>query len=424
MARFLYTLIYYLILPLILVRLYWRGRAAPAYRLRWRERLGWFKAPAFAQRPLWIHSVSVGETVAAALLVNRLLKEHPERPIVVTTMTPTGSERVKALFGDRVFHVYAPYDLPGPVMRFLRRLNPCALVIMETELWPNWIAMCAAQGIPTMVANARLSERSARGYGKVSAITRPMLQKLSWVAAQNAADGGRFAALGLPQKNLSVTGSIKFDISVSEELRAESAALREAWGGPKRFIWVAGSTHEGEDSVILAAHQQLLAHRPEALLVIVPRHPERFDKVGEDILQAGLRMARRSRNDAVVPGTQVLLGDTMGELLRLYAAADLAFVGGSLVDTGGHNPLEPAAVGKPVLMGPAVFNFADICSQLEQAQGLRFVERRTLGDALLELCDDEVARLRMGEAASKVVNENRGALDRLLDGVLRHAPGR
>ncbi|AZZ94422.1 3-deoxy-D-manno-octulosonic acid transferase [Hahella sp. KA22] len=424
MARFLYTFIYYLILPLILARLYWRGRAAPAYRLRWRERLGWFKAPSFAQRPLWVHSVSVGETVAAALLVNRLLEEHPERPIVVTTMTPTGSERVKALFGDRVFHVYAPYDLPGPIKRFLRRLNPCALIIMETELWPNWVALCAKQGIQAMVANARLSERSARGYGKVSAITRPMLQELSWVAAQNAADGARFMDLGLPQEHLSVTGSIKFDISVSEELRGQSLALREAWGGSKRFVWVAGSTHEGEDAAILAAHQQLLAHRPDALLVIVPRHPERFDKVGEDILRAGLSMVRRSSNATVTPETQVLLGDTMGELLRFYAAADLAFVGGSLVDTGGHNPLEPAAVGKPVLMGPAVFNFTDICAQLAQAQGLRFVERGTLGDVLSALCDDEAARLRMGEAASTVVNDNRGALDRLLDGVLRRAPER
>ncbi|WP_020679325.1 lipid IV(A) 3-deoxy-D-manno-octulosonic acid transferase [Marinobacterium rhizophilum] len=410
MALWLYTLLLYLALPFILLRLWWRGRRAPAYRNRWRERLG-FVTPD-GRRPLWIHAVSVGETVAIAPLVELLLARRPDLPLLLTTTTPTGSERVNALFGDRVAHVYCPWDLPDALGRFLHRMQPRACIIVETELWPNLVHGCRRHGVPVMLANARLSARSARGYQRFAALTRPMLQRLSQVVAQHDNDGARFVALGLPAQKLSVSGSIKFDIEARLEWLEAGAHLRRRWG--ERPVLVAGSTHEGEDAALLRMLKSLRTEFPSLMLVLVPRHPERFESVYRQCLDAGWQVERHSK-PAVQPGAvDVYLGDTMGELMGFYAAADIAFVGGSLVPRGGHNPLEPAALGKPVLMGAHVFNFQAICDALEHAGGLTLVaDEAALAGAAQKLLADAALRQRQGAAASAFVAKNRGALERL-----------
>ncbi len=412
--RWLYTLLLYSLLPLILLRLWWRGRLAPAYRQRIGERFGFFSTPPL-RAPIWVHAVSVGETIAAAPLIRALQQRHPERDIVVTTMTPTGSERVRALFGDSVFHVYAPYDLPDALARFLKRVKPALALIVETELWPNTVATCAARGIPALLVNARLSEKSARGYMRVSALTRPMLQALTGVVAQNAADGERFVALGLPREQLTVSGSIKFDIELSAELRANAAAERERLGLAQRPVWIAASTHDGEDDALLDAHAALRRHHPDLLLLLVPRHPERFDAVAAQVAQRGLVLVRRSSGGAVGGGDAVLLGDTMGELLLLLGCADIAFVGGSLIARGGHNMLEPAAWGLPIVTGDSDFNFREVSALLQQAGALvKVADTNALTAALATLLDDASERQQRGAAARQVVEQNRGALEKLL----------
>jgi len=410
MQRALYTLAFYLLLPVTLLRLWWRGRQAPAYRRRWRERLG-FVAPQSAA-PLWVHAVSVGETVAIAPLVELLLSRHPELPILMTTMTPTGAERVRALFGDRVRHLYCPWDLPDALARFHRRVRPRALVIVETELWPNLVHGCAARGVPVLLANARLSARSARGYQRFHGLTRPMLQRLYRVVAQHQADGDRFVALGLPPAHLRVSGSIKFDIEVRPEWRAAGLRLRQAWG--ERPVLVAGSTHEGEEAMLLQVLKTLQGRHPTLLLVLVPRHPERFGAVWQQCRDAGVAVARHSLGETVGDGVSVYLGDTMGELMAFYAAADVVFVGGSLVPRGGHNPLEPAALCKPVLMGAEVFNFQPICEALEAAGGLvRVTDAAGLEAQIGALLADAGLCRTQGDAACRFVEHNRGALERL-----------
>lgn len=413
--RWLYTLLLYSLLPLILLRLWWRGRLAPAYRRRIGERFGFFTAPPL-RAPIWVHAVSVGETIAAAPLIRALQQRHPERDIVVTTMTPTGSERVRALFGDSVFHVYAPYDLPDALARFLTRLQPTLALIVETELWPNTVEACAARGIPSLLVNARLSERSARGYARIGALTESMLQSLTGVVAQNVADGERFVALGLPRERLTVSGSIKFDIELSAELRERAAAERERLGLAQRPVWIAASTHEGEDDALLDAHIALRQRHPDLLLLLVPRHPERFDAVAALIAQRGLSVVRRSSGAVVDADGAVLLGDTMGELLLLLGCADIAFVGGSLIARGGHNMLEPAAWGLPIITGDSDFNFREISLLLQQAGALvKVADTNALTETLATLLDDAAERQQRGAAARQVVEQNRGALEKLLD---------
>ncbi|WP_373091854.1 lipid IV(A) 3-deoxy-D-manno-octulosonic acid transferase [Zhongshania sp.] len=419
MPRFFYSVFFYLILPLVLVRLLWRASRAPAYRHRIAERFGFFKPPAHTGG-LWVHAVSVGESIAAAPLINYFLAEHPQLPVVVTTMTPTGSDRVQAMFGDRVFHVYAPYDLPDAIARFLNRIQPRAAVIMETEIWPNMVCQTETRGIPVILANARLSARSARGYGHLGSLSRDVFSRFGQVVAQSAADGARFAALGVREANLTVSGSIKFDLAISAELQAQASALRRHWLG-ERAVWIAASTHAGEDEVLLAAHRTLLAQHPDALLILVPRHPERFPKVAELIANNDLNFERRSASLAsavaapVASVTSVILGDTMGELLLLLGCADIAFVGGSIIDHGGHNTLEPAAWGLPVVTGLSDFNFAEISALLETAGGLQKIDSDgALAGVLQALFADPLCRQRQGAAAKAVVDNNRGALQRLL----------
>jgi 3-deoxy-D-manno-octulosonic-acid transferase len=421
MNRTLYTLLFYLGLPLVALRLWLRARKAPAYARRIGERFS-IGLPTMRPGGIWVHAVSVGESIAAAPMIRGLLERYPHLPITVTCMTPTGSERIKALFASepRIQHCYLPYDLPCAAARFLERVRPKLAVIMETELWPNHIHQCAKRGIPVALANARLSQRSAKGYGRFAKLTQPMLAEMSLFAVQTEAEAQRFRDLGARPETVEVTGSIKFDLSIDPQLLARAAELRGQWQAVERPVWIAASTHEGEDEVVLAAHRQLLASHPDALLILVPRHPERFNSVFGLCQQQGFATVRRSTAEPVTANTSVLLGDTMGELLFLYALADSAFVGGSLVANGGHNLLEPAALAKPVLSGPHLFNFLEIAALLREAGALQEVDdARVLAAAVQRLFELPRDAQTMAEAGLKVMRANQGALKRLLDGLGR-----
>ncbi|KKJ98742.1 3-deoxy-D-manno-octulosonic acid transferase [Stutzerimonas stutzeri] len=419
MNRTLYTLLFHLGLPLVFLRLLWRAWRAPAYSRRIGERFA-FGLPPLRPGGIWVHAVSVGESIAAAQMIGELMARYPHLPITVTCMTPTGSERVQALFGDSVQHCYLPYDLPWAAARFLERARPKLAVVMETELWPNHIHQCARRSIPVALANARLSERSARGYARFARLTAPMLAKLSLIAVQTEAEAERFRRLGARDECVEVTGSIKFDLTIDPALLERASKLRQQWAAQERPLWIAASTHAGEDEIILAAHRQLLSNHPQALLILVPRHPERFASVYESAVRDGFVAVRRSTGEVVDAGTQVLVGDTMGELLFLYALTDIAFVGGSLVPNGGHNLLEPAALGKPVLSGPHLFNFLEISAQLRAAGALREVQDAAqLAQVVSELWGDPAGAQAMRDAGLGVLKANQGALERLLAGLGR-----
>jgi len=416
-VRYLYTLLFYLLLPILLLRLWWRGRRAPGYRQNWRQRLG--LGPAIGQPVIWVHAVSVGETVAIAPLVNRLLVRYPKHRLLITNMTPTGAEQVRSLFGDRVEQRFCPWDLPLALRAFLRRTHPELCIIVETELWPNLVDQCTRAGVPVLLANARLSARSARGYQRFSSLTGPMLQQLSLIAAQAPADAERFVTLGMPPERVEVTGSIKFDLQPDTAQIVAGQALREQLG-TERPVMIAASTHQGEDEILLQTWRQLRAVHPELVLILVPRHPERFEAVAELCRGYSDRLVRRSSGTRPDTQTELYLGDSMGELMLFYAAADIAFVGGSFSGTGGHNPLEPAALGLPVIMGPDCFNFQSITDALIQVGGLvRVQEVAGLNAALSALFDDTDRRRSAGQEAAAFVAGNRGALDRLEQAVDR-----
>ncbi|WP_339523262.1 lipid IV(A) 3-deoxy-D-manno-octulosonic acid transferase [Pseudomonas sp. EA_35y_Pfl2_R111] len=429
MNRSLYTLLFHLGLPLVAGRLAWRAWQAPAYVKRIGERFA-IGLPALKPGGIWLHAVSVGESIAAAPLVRELLARYPQLPITITCMTPTGSERIQAMFGGseyagQVQHCYLPYDLPWAAARFLGRVQPKLAVIMETELWPNHIHQCAKRGIPVALANGRLSERSARGYARFANLTAPMLAELDLLAVQTALEAERFSSLGARPEYVEVTGSIKFDLTIDPALLNRAAALREQWQATQRPVWIAASTHAGEDEIVLAAHRELLKQKPNALLILVPRHPERFNAVFELCQRQGFRSRRRSTGEDVQAVDQVLLGDTMGELLFLYALADIAFVGGSLVANGGHNLLEPAALGKPVLSGPHLFNFLEIAAQLRAAGALSEVaDAEGLAQRVAQLWREPEAAQAMRDAGLAVMQANQGALARLLAGLGRLLEGK
>ena len=407
--RWLYTFLLYWLTPLILLRLLWRSRELPDYRRRWAERFGWVR-PSPAPIAVWVHAVSVGESLAAMPLIRALVDLHGEGAVWVTTTTPTGSARVTETLGARVRHSYAPYDLPGSVARFLRRVRPQCVVVMETELWPNLFHQLGAAGTPLIVANARLSPRSMRGYSRVRGFAQSTLAAAR-IAAQSAADAERFRQLGA--QHVTVMGNIKFDLSIDEaQIRAGHDLRRRI--GAQRPVWVAASTHEGEEDIALRAHAELRRAYADALLILVPRHPQRFDTVARRIAGSGLAMARRASGDDP-SAAAVLLGDTMGEIFVYYAAADLAVVGGSFVDIGGHNVLEPASIGLPVLFGPQMHNFLparDLLLQGQAAIGLD--EPVMLVPTLHALLADPERRARMGAAGRDAVQANRGALQTLL----------
>jgi 3-deoxy-D-manno-octulosonic-acid transferase len=412
MTRRIYTALLRLLLPFALLRLYWRSLKSPGYRKRIGERLALGSAPPSVQ--VWIHAVSVGEVQAAEPLIRYLLNRQPSVRVLVTTTTPTGAERLREHFGDRVPHRYTPFDLPGIVERFLSHAAPSLVIVMETEIWPNTLAACSTRGIPVILANARLSERSARGYRRLAQLTRETVRRFDLIAAQAEPDARRFISLGAAPERVQVTGSIKFDVRQAASLLAQAEAMRRFWDGD-RPVWVAASTHEGEDEPVLAVHRRIRSVIEDALLVLVPRHPERFDRVAELVTRQGLRLARRSLHEPCNQDTAVFLGDTMGELPVFLAAADAAFIGGSLVPAGGHNLLEAASVGVPVAVGPHHFNFAAITELLCVEGGAVTVsDPDQLTEIMIAWLGDATERARIGENGRRVVEANRGALQRLI----------
>lgn len=415
MPPVIYSLLLWLSLPLVLLRLAWKSRHDPAYRRRWRERIAWYdKATPPVEGPRVVfHAVSVGEVHAAQPLIEAFMERHPDHAVLVTTSTPTGSERVKALFGSRVEHVYLPWDLGFAVRHFLERFRPSLLVLLETELWPNLIHGCQAQHCAVVLANARLSRKSFRAYRRLGSFITRTLQELTALAAQSDADAAHFLQLGLPRDRLETTGSLKFDVRMAPEKVERARHLRSSW--PARPVWIAASTREGEDVRVLEACEAVLAVIPDALLLLVPRHPERFRSAGNQARSRGLEVAYFSETKAPGAGVQVLVGDTMGDMALYYGLADVAFVGGSLVPTGCQNLIEPASLGLPVLAGPSLFNFRHVSQMLIEAGGMRVVQDPVeLAAAVVTLLRDETQRSRVGEAALAEVHRNEGATQRQL----------
>ncbi len=421
MARWFYTLILHLLLPLVWLRVLWRGRRAPGYAERTGERFG--KVRGLPVGGIVIHAVSFGETQAAQPLVNALRAAHPELPLLITSTTATGAERVRSLWSGKIAQCWLPYDYPWALESFLDACRPRLFIVMETELWPNLLAALKRRGIPVLLANARLSERSAQGYGRFAWLTRPMLASLTRLAAQDADTARRFEGLGMPAADIRITGSLKFDLTLPEDLSERVAAIRRDWNLAERQVWVASSTHDGEDEIVLDAHRALRADFPDLLLLLVPRHPERFYKVSALVRQRNFNLVRRSDGQAVSAGTEVFLGDSMGEMLLWCALADVAFVGGSFVKVGGHNPLEAAALCVPVVTGPEMFNFQQIADRLAEAGALVQADSPdALVRQLSHWLGDYIARQRAGGAGMAVVDANRGALSRhmaLVDELLR-----
>lgn len=408
--RFLYTVLFYIALPFVFLRLLWRSRRIPGYRKQWGERLGF--CPHHIEECIWIHVVSVGETIGASPLIKAIIKEYPYYPVLFTNMTPTGAARVKALFGDSARQAFIPYDLPDAVSRFLARVKPKIAVVFETELWPNLFAACRERNIPVLVMNARLSEKSRRGYGAISGITREMFTAITHLAAQSSKDAERFMDLGFPKEKVSVTGNIKFDLELPQ---IHSEHFREELGVTRK-IWIAASTHPGEEEIILRAHQLIKEKYPQSLLILAPRHPDRGESIASLIKSQGFSYVVRSKQQRCLENTDIYMADTLGELLFMYSVSDVAFVGGSFVSVGGHNMLEPAVLRKPVLTGPTLFNFSEVSQLLLSAEGMHIVNNAgELAENVLRFFADEDYRKRMGDNAYHVVRSNRGALQKQFD---------
>ena len=389
----------------------WRGLRDRSYWQGLAERFGWGRR--MSAPTVWLHAVSLGEMSAAAPLVHAIRARHPQTLLLLTTATPAGRARAQALFGSSVDVRFLPYDTPGSVRRFLARIQPRLAIIMETELWPNLFGECERRGVPVFLANARLSARSVFRYRRLGTLFSGLFTANVQVAAQTALDAERFQSLGAPQARIHVAGNVKFDLQLDAGIADQGRRLRTAIGGA-RSVWIAGSTHAGEEEQVLEAHALLLAERPDVLLLLVPRHKDRFAAVAELLARRGVRFARRSSGIAADAGSEVLLVDTVGELVPLYASADVAFVGGSLVAIGGHNLLEPAALGLPVLTGPYNFNSPEIARLLlQRGAALQVADARGLAAALHRLLDDPAARQRIGAAGKQIVAANRGSVARL-----------
>lgn len=412
--QFFYNLLMILLLPLLFLRLGIKSRKTPDYSRRWKERLGYFDCPPHFQEGICFHCVSVGETLAVIPLIKIMQQSHPHLPLTITSTTPTGSAQVLANFGSTVFHTYLPFDTRGAMQRFFSRLKPKLLVIVETELWPNLLQQAAKHHCATLLANARLSKRSAQRYQqKLSTLTRNMMKTLTHVAAHHHQDGERFIDLGLSPSQLTITGSIKFDIEVSQDTQKNAQSLLSSITPPRRIL-VAGSTHFGEDEMVIGAFKQVLNRYPDTLLILVPRHPERFDQVATLLKRHQLNTVRRSSHQSLSPSTQVLLGDTMGELMTFWACADIAFVGGSLINHGGHNPLEPATFAVPLLSGPYIVNFAAIYQMLMEQKAIIMVEDTlSLAQQIIHLLSEPQIAKQQGLRAEQVMAHNRGAKQQL-----------
>lgn len=416
-----YTLLIYLLRPLLLLLFVWRSRADAEYRQRFAERFALQTIALAQQGGLVVHAVSMGEVVAAIPLIEALLRDYPALPLTITCTTPTGSARIRQHFAaqiatGRVYHCYLPFDTPGANRRFLQKLAPQLVLLLETELWPNLLHAAKAHQVPVLLVNARLSRRSARGYRRFAWLVKPMLQQLTAVLAQDIATARRFNALAGRHCDSALAvrvGNLKYDMRIAPDLAQRAAALRTDWGA--RPVLVAGSTHAGEDEIILQAFAHIRQQQPDLLLILVPRHPDRFDSVARLIESCGLNYVRRSRDAAVSAETAVLLGDSMGELMLWYQAADLVFIGGSLIPRGGHNPLEAMCLAKPLLSGPQVFNFAQAYQLLEQHAAVRWVsDATTLAEQVVSLLNDPAERQRLAAAGLQLYQQQGGATARTL----------
>jgi len=416
MARIFYSFALILISPLIVFYLYvLRGKKNKGYRAHFKERFGFVSKSLFTSKgkPLVVHCASVGEVLAAAPLIKALQKQHPQLNILITCNTPTGREQIINQFKNTVACSYLPMDFPFSTARFLKRLNPQALCILETELWPNLMAISHKKNIPVLVLNARLSEKSQQGYQKVAKLTQIIMRSIMVLASHDKKDAERFIELGLTSSKSHVTGSIKFDISPSIEQLASVANLKAQYKTQERFVWVAGSTHPFEHEMILNAHQQLLKKYPNSLLVIAPRHPEQFDKVADTLAQSPLSFSRRSNNN--YQNEHVLLADTLGELQCLYGAGNVSYVGGGLIRRGGHNPLEAAAFSVGVITGPHTYNFDHVYPELIKLKGAVVVENTDeLATQLINLSQNTKACQTLGNKAQQCVLKNQGAIKKTL----------
>jgi len=413
LLRYCYTGLVYLVLPFAFIRLWWRGRVNPSYRQGWRERLGYVSYQG-EQAPLWVHAASLGEVIAAQILLRRWMASYPDMPVWITTMTISGADEVKKRFGDTVYVSYVPYDTPAALRRFLATVKPIATVLIETELWPNLLYACQQKQVPVLLANARLSARSYAGYRRGNALFKPLWPTL-FVAAQTEVEAKRFIDLGVPAAQVSVTGSLKFDLQLNPHDFDRATYFRGIFG-QRESIWLAASTHEGEEAIVLDAFAKIKTVVPTLLLVIAPRHPERFETVAALIQTRGFGIARRSLGEVADVHTDVFLQDTLGELLHSYGAVDLAYVGGSLVPIGGHNVLEPAAFAVPSITGPHVFNFLEITTMLTEANALDTVtDAASLEQTVIAAFTHPQERMAKGERARQVVAANRGAVLRQAD---------
>ena len=411
--RHLYTVLLYLLVPYLLFRLLWRSLRLPAYIERIAERFGRYSLFQSPHKSIWVHAVSVGEVQAASALIQTLLKEYPDYSFVVTTVTPTGARRAFDLFGKKTFHFYLPYDLPGAVNRFLRTIDPVVAIVMETELWPNLFHYCHARKIPVVIANARMSERSCARYMRFEKFSRELFSCISVIAAQNEKDAERFRRLAGEHADIRVTGSLKFDMKHQASLYEQAQVLRRQFG-VHRPIWIAASTHEGEEEQVLRAFKVVLRALPDSILILVPRHPERASRVVTLCKRQHLNIALRSQVEVIDEDIQVYIGDTLGEMILLYAISDVAFVGGSLVKRGGHNMLEPAALGVPVITGPHTFNFSQIAQMMLDANAAKLVTNfEEMAETVKEFLQDANLRHNVGENGKQLVERNRGALDKL-----------
>lgn len=419
MLHILYTLLLYFVQPILLLISLFRSLKAPDYRRRLNERYAFYRTAPPKPQGILVHAVSVGEVMAAIPLVKALQRQYPDKEITFTTITPTGSARVKAAFGDQVHHIYLPQDLPDAMARFVKFVQPKICIVIETEIWPNLIIQLKKCSVPFIIANARLSARSAHRYGLVKQALQSIFQQIDLIAAQDQVSSQRYLDLGYPAQKLRLTGNIKYDLVLNEELLDKITQLKQQWK-LTRPVWIAASTHLGEEALILTAHRQLLQHYPDLLLILVPRHPERFASVAALIEQQQFCYVKRSDFTSPTMDTQVLLGDTMGELMLFYALANIAFVGGSLVPRGGHNPLEPLAFKLPVLSGLHSFNFPDVFAQLREVEGVIEVESEpeAIASAVENLLKSTALCEQYGEAGYQVLIKNRGALQRLLDALV------
>jgi 3-deoxy-D-manno-octulosonic-acid transferase len=414
MTRFLYTVLLSILSPFLLYSLYKKKEGKPAFGLRWKEHFGITPPLKAIKQPIWIHAVSVGEAIAATPIIKALKKQNPEQPILITTTTSTGAEQIEKL-GTLVEHRYMPIDFSFAIRNFLKVTNPKKMLIMETELWPNTLHTVAKYGIPISVLNARLSEKSYLGYKKVQPIFNLLAQHLTHICCQYQDDADRFIALGINIEKIHVTGSVKFDIEITEETRDLGHTLRKQLG-TDRTVWIAASTHQGEDEQILTAHQQLLKSIPNALLILVPRHPERFNSVFKLCLDSGFKSIKRTSNEAITINTQVYLGDTMGEMLTLIGAADICLIGGSLLGdkVGGHNLLEPVALGKPSLIGPSYYNFSEITTSLIKNEITTIVTSDKIEYEILKLIKDPLIYDVISKKSISFIQKNNGAIEKTI----------